>query len=170
MVHGHPERRWDARRRDPRVNGADLYVVRVSKAGVGAAKPCWRCVQWCAWSGVKRIFHWDPALDLVGCEVVCWCDVLIFPSGGALYARLSVIYAGLTIWTLREYIFWGRGMTGMNSARTSINDSIRFGYPCLLVASHFSLQKYNKVDCLTMSLLPLIDRSSFAVSHPTGCR
>ena len=45
MVHGHPERRWDARRRDPRVNGADLYVVRVSKAGVGAAKPCWRCVQ-----------------------------------------------------------------------------------------------------------------------------
>ena len=57
-----PERGWDARRRDPRVNGADLYVVRVSKVGVGAAKPCWRCVRWCAWSGVKRIFHWDPGL------------------------------------------------------------------------------------------------------------
>ncbi|KAF8550644.1 hypothetical protein OG21DRAFT_1446308 [Imleria badia] len=57
-----PERGWDARRRDPRVNGADLYVVRVSKAGMGASKPCWRCVRWCAWSGVKRIFHWDPVL------------------------------------------------------------------------------------------------------------
>jgi hypothetical protein len=56
------ERRWDARRRDPRVNGADLYVVRVCKGGTGAAKPCWRCVRWCAWSGVKRIFHWDPVV------------------------------------------------------------------------------------------------------------
>ena len=56
------ERRWDARRRDPRVNGADLYVVRVRKGGTGAARPCWRCVRWCAWSGVRRIFHWDPVV------------------------------------------------------------------------------------------------------------
>ena len=61
-AHTRSERRWDARRRDPRVNGADLYVVRVNKGGTGAAKPCWRCVRWCAWSGVKRIFHWDPAV------------------------------------------------------------------------------------------------------------
>lgn len=42
------------------MNGADLYVVRVTKSGVGNAQPCWRCVRWCAWSGVKRIFHWNP--------------------------------------------------------------------------------------------------------------
>lgn len=60
------ERRWDARRRDPRVNGADLYVVRVSKAGTGSAKPFWRCVRWCPWSDVKRIFHRDPVLGRFG--------------------------------------------------------------------------------------------------------
>lgn len=53
-------RRWSARRRDPRVNGADLYVVRITKhGGVGCAKPCWRCIEWCRWAGVKRIFHCD---------------------------------------------------------------------------------------------------------------
>ncbi|KAI0032125.1 hypothetical protein K488DRAFT_50605 [Vararia minispora EC-137] len=50
---------WAARRRDPRVNGADIYVARVTKAGMGSARPCWRCVEWCRWAGVKRIFHWN---------------------------------------------------------------------------------------------------------------
>lgn len=54
------DKSWGARRRDPRVNGADLYVVRVTRSGVGNAQPCWRCVRWCALSGVKRIFHWNP--------------------------------------------------------------------------------------------------------------
>ncbi|KAG8991388.1 hypothetical protein FRB94_012541 [Tulasnella sp. JGI-2019a] len=51
---------WDARRRDPRVNGADLYVARFTKSGLGPAKPCGRCVEWCRWAGVKRVFHWSP--------------------------------------------------------------------------------------------------------------
>ncbi|KAH9943891.1 hypothetical protein B0H21DRAFT_823431 [Amylocystis lapponica] len=50
---------WDARRRDPRVNGADIYVARFTKSGMGSARPCWRCLEWCKWAGVKRIFHWD---------------------------------------------------------------------------------------------------------------
>jgi len=50
---------WDARRRSPRVNGADIYVARFTKNGVGPAKPCWRCLEWCRWAGVKRVFHWD---------------------------------------------------------------------------------------------------------------
>lgn len=50
---------WDARRRDPRVNGADIYVVRITKNGCGNAKPCWRCLEWCKWAGVKRVFHWN---------------------------------------------------------------------------------------------------------------
>ncbi|KII83616.1 hypothetical protein PLICRDRAFT_702425 [Plicaturopsis crispa FD-325 SS-3] len=53
------DKRWDARRRDPRVNGADLYVVRVTKKGMGSCKPCWRCLEWARWAGVKRIFHWN---------------------------------------------------------------------------------------------------------------
>ncbi|KAG1775624.1 hypothetical protein EV702DRAFT_972718 [Suillus placidus] len=57
-----PPRGWDARRRDSRVNGADIYVARVIKNGLGAAKPCWRCVHWCWWFGVKRIFHWNPVI------------------------------------------------------------------------------------------------------------
>ncbi|KAG2757714.1 hypothetical protein P692DRAFT_20711722 [Suillus brevipes Sb2] len=56
------QRRWDARRRDSRVNGADIYVARVIKNGLGAAKPCWRCIHWCWWFGVKRIFHWNPVV------------------------------------------------------------------------------------------------------------
>ncbi|KAG1742598.1 hypothetical protein EDD22DRAFT_1006585 [Suillus occidentalis] len=51
-----------ARRRDSRVNGADIYVARVIKNGLGAAKPCWRCIHWCWWFGVKRIFHWNPVV------------------------------------------------------------------------------------------------------------
>ncbi|KAF8512783.1 hypothetical protein JB92DRAFT_3083288 [Gautieria morchelliformis] len=50
-------RQWSVRRRDPKVNGADLYVARITKHGVGNAKPCWRCIEWCKWAGVKRIFH-----------------------------------------------------------------------------------------------------------------
>ncbi|VDB92211.1 unnamed protein product [Peniophora sp. CBMAI 1063] len=50
---------WAARRRDPRVNGADIYVARVTKSGMGSARPCWRCLEWCRWAGVKRIFHWN---------------------------------------------------------------------------------------------------------------
>ena len=50
-------RQWSGRRRDPKVNGADLYVARITKHGVGNAKPCWRCIEWCRWAGVKRIFH-----------------------------------------------------------------------------------------------------------------
>ena len=55
-----PKRRsWDVRRRDPRVNGADLYVARVIKNGMGSARPCWRCLEWCRWAGIKRVFHWN---------------------------------------------------------------------------------------------------------------
>jgi hypothetical protein len=56
---GAKDKSRDARRRDPRVNGADIYVCRVTKAGMGNSKPCWRCVGWCKWAGVKRIFHWN---------------------------------------------------------------------------------------------------------------
>ena len=50
------------RRRDSKVNGADIYVARVTKNGLGSAKPCWRCLHWCYWAGIKRIFHWDETL------------------------------------------------------------------------------------------------------------
>lgn len=56
-----PEKAPDARRRDAKVNGADIYVVRVTKQGMGCAKPCWRCLEWARWAGVRRIFHWDEA-------------------------------------------------------------------------------------------------------------
>lgn len=56
---GEVDRGWNSRRRDPRVNGADIYVARVTKRGMGSAMPCWRCLEWCRWAGVKRIFHWD---------------------------------------------------------------------------------------------------------------
>jgi len=65
---GEADKAWSARRRDPRINGADLYVARVTKVGMGSAKPCWRCVEWCRWAGVKRIFHWngeDGKFDMV---------------------------------------------------------------------------------------------------------
>lgn len=54
-----PNRNWSVRRRDARVNGADLYVARFTKNGMGSAKPCWRCLEWSRWAGVKRIFHWN---------------------------------------------------------------------------------------------------------------
>lgn len=55
---------WSARRRDRRVNGTDLYVARFTKNGIGNARPCWRCVEWCRWAGVRRIFHYDGELGL----------------------------------------------------------------------------------------------------------
>lgn len=54
-----PGKGWNERRRDPRVNGADIYVARITKSGMGNAKPCWRCLEWCRWAGVKRVFHWN---------------------------------------------------------------------------------------------------------------
>ncbi|KAI0696091.1 hypothetical protein BC835DRAFT_1414489 [Cytidiella melzeri] len=54
-----PGKGWDVRRREPRVNGADIYVARITKNGTGSAKPCWRCLEWCRWAGVKRVFHWN---------------------------------------------------------------------------------------------------------------
>lgn len=56
---GGGSRGWHSRRRDPRMNGADIYVARITKNGLGNARPCWRCLEWCKWAGVKRIFHWN---------------------------------------------------------------------------------------------------------------
>ncbi|KAH8809633.1 hypothetical protein DL96DRAFT_1821880 [Flagelloscypha sp. PMI_526] len=50
------------RPRNTRANGADLYVARILKDGTGAASPCIRCVEWCRWAGIRRIYHWDPSL------------------------------------------------------------------------------------------------------------
>jgi len=48
-------------RRSTRTNNTDLYVVRINGATgkPATARPCWRCVAWCEWAGVKRIFYWD---------------------------------------------------------------------------------------------------------------
>ena len=47
--------------------GAVPYVERVTKVGMGSARPCWRCVEWCWRVGVKRIFRWngDGKFDVV---------------------------------------------------------------------------------------------------------
>jgi hypothetical protein len=47
--------------------GAVIYVERVTKVGMGRARPCWRCVEWCWRVGVKRIFRWngDGKFDVV---------------------------------------------------------------------------------------------------------
>lgn len=47
--------------RDSKLRGCDLYVARISKCGQasGKAAPCWRCIQWSKWAGVKRIYHWN---------------------------------------------------------------------------------------------------------------
>ncbi|KAJ6463565.1 hypothetical protein C8R45DRAFT_840962 [Mycena sanguinolenta] len=48
------------RSRFPKLNGCDLYVCRIrADGGFGCSKPCWRCVDWCAWAGIRRIFHWS---------------------------------------------------------------------------------------------------------------
>ena len=51
------------RRARTRINGADIYVVRTTKKGLGNAKPCWRCLEWCRWAGVRRIFYWDASAN-----------------------------------------------------------------------------------------------------------
>ncbi|KAH8077087.1 hypothetical protein BXZ70DRAFT_902471 [Cristinia sonorae] len=77
-------------RRDPRMNGADLYVARVTKQGMGCAKPCWRCLEWARWAGIKRIFHWDEGLGRF--EVVKVNAVQVEPYGTSSDVRL---FAGL---------------------------------------------------------------------------
>ena len=54
---GSTESAW--RYRFGRTHGADLYVARFTKQGFGTASPCWRCLAWCRWAGVKRVFHYD---------------------------------------------------------------------------------------------------------------
>jgi len=54
---------WSSRTRDLKMNGADIYIVRVTKTGCGNARPCWRCLEWCRWAGVKRIFHWSEVTN-----------------------------------------------------------------------------------------------------------
>jgi hypothetical protein len=45
-----------------RINGADIYVARLGRGGdLGTAHPCTRCLQWCRWAGIRRIFHWSPS-------------------------------------------------------------------------------------------------------------
>lgn len=58
-----PSSRSQNRHRSSRINGADIYVVRLVKDGMGKAYPCTRCIEWCRWAGVKRIFHWDPEVN-----------------------------------------------------------------------------------------------------------
>jgi len=47
--------------------GAVIYVERVTKVGMGSARPCWRCVVCCRLVGVKRILRWngDGKFDVV---------------------------------------------------------------------------------------------------------
>jgi hypothetical protein len=67
--------------RSSRANGADIYVARVGRGGVlGTAHPCARCVQWCGWAGIRRVFHWSPTTHRF--EVVKVAD-----------AKTSVVYA-----------------------------------------------------------------------------
>ena len=35
---GEADKAWSARRRDPRINGANIYVARVTKVGMGGSK------------------------------------------------------------------------------------------------------------------------------------
>ncbi|KAK7055522.1 CMP/dCMP-type deaminase domain-containing protein [Favolaschia claudopus] len=57
-VTGKQQRR--SQQQHSKLNGCDLYVCRTTKKGeFGCSKPCWRCVSWCRWAGIKRIFHWS---------------------------------------------------------------------------------------------------------------
>jgi tRNA(Arg) A34 adenosine deaminase TadA len=68
---------------------------------MGTAKPCWRCLEWCKWSGVKRIFHWnerDGRWDVVKVNSV-EKDLYETHSDVKLYAGLvrfssSLLHAG----------------------------------------------------------------------------
>jgi hypothetical protein len=56
-----PTNRSPTRRRRTRVNRADIYVARIGRSGLtGCARPCGRCLEWCQWAGVRRVFHWNP--------------------------------------------------------------------------------------------------------------
>jgi hypothetical protein len=56
-----PPNRPPSRRRRTRVNRADIYVARIGRSGLtGCARPCGRCLAWCQWAGVRRVFHWNP--------------------------------------------------------------------------------------------------------------
>ncbi|KAK0216287.1 hypothetical protein IW262DRAFT_1439503 [Armillaria fumosa] len=79
------------RRRFSKITGADLYVVRTTKNGMGCARPCWRCIDWCDWAGIKRIFYWNESDGTFCCLKVAdakntryetQADVRLF--GGAL--------------------------------------------------------------------------------------
>lgn len=86
------DKRFNARRRDSRMNSADIYVARVTKNGMGCAKPCWRCLEWARWAGVKRIFHWDEEYGRF--EVVKVNLVQVEPYGTRSDVRL---FAGLSL-------------------------------------------------------------------------
>jgi hypothetical protein len=123
------EKAWSARRRDPRINGADLYVARVTKVGMGSAKPCWRCLEWCRWAGVKRIFHWngeEGKFDMVKVNTAerdqyeTHADIRLFagmascrffPSSlSACLFTDTVFCAGLVVfggWNLLTTNYWG---------------------------------------------------------------
>lgn len=61
------------RRRNSRLKGADLYVVRLSGRGnrvAGKCDPCARCMAWARWAGLKRIFHWSVAEGVGRWDVV----------------------------------------------------------------------------------------------------
>ncbi|KIY72555.1 hypothetical protein CYLTODRAFT_367269 [Cylindrobasidium torrendii FP15055 ss-10] len=66
--------------REYRVSG-DLYVARITKktGKLGCAKPCWRCVEWCDWVGIKRIFHWSE-------EEGGFCCIKVSEAKRAAYA------------------------------------------------------------------------------------
>ena len=83
---------------DSRVRGADLYVVRLLQDTESKAKakeqrrrqhgftssripiptvepryadsrPCWRCLEWMYWAGIKRVYWTDPDGDWYGDKV-----------------------------------------------------------------------------------------------------
>jgi len=87
-------RQWSGRRRNPRVNGADLYVARITKNGLGCAKPCWRCIEWCRWAGVKRIFHYDGEIaQFQVVKVNATCTDMVYETHSDVR-----LYTGMTWW------------------------------------------------------------------------
>ncbi|QRV99529.1 deoxycytidylate deaminase (dCMP deaminase) [Ceratobasidium sp. AG-Ba] len=54
---------WNSNKRNKRTNGTDIYVVRVASGTtpVGSARPCARCLFWCYWAGIRRVFYWDAS-------------------------------------------------------------------------------------------------------------
>lgn len=89
-----------------RLRGADLYVVRLAgdptppnprrrAPGGGSAaveescpkfadsRPCWRCLEWMAWSGVRRVYWSTPGGKLEGGKVsaLYGCDEVLIADG-----------------------------------------------------------------------------------------